>query len=393
MKTVMRAIAVLIVLASLSFGQTGGGTTTGGGQGAAAFGSIQTNTILDANGNPFILSTGTPSAVDSITITNAAAANPATVIIGATGTDTNIHLEHLPKGNGANLFNAGTAANPSIGFVGATTTGFHLFSTLGVVFDQAGTAELCLGCQTNIGGTNQGGLNSAAANPIGWSSTGDPTATSDTLFGRGGAAATFAFGGNTAAAPTDQTVRSITSRGGTDTNTAGSQLSILAGAGTGTASPKMLLFKGDNFGTGSGTTIHPAVTRHAIEGSATLTSGAAKTIISAPLATKTGQGGHVYYSIEGINSTDICVTSGDIAYAAVNKAGVFTNTVSAIGDASTACTTGTLTVTWAWTGANPDLLQATATLSLGSPTSFKMVYEVSNTTGGNGDITITADGT
>jgi hypothetical protein len=58
------------------------------------------NTITDANGNPFIASSHTASAVDSITITNAAAANPAVVSIGATGSDTNITLELLGKGSG-----------------------------------------------------------------------------------------------------------------------------------------------------------------------------------------------------------------------------------------------------------------------------------------------------
>lgn len=66
------------------------------------------STIDDANGNPFIASSATASAVDSITITNAAAANPATVTISATGSDTNINLNLAPKG-------AGTVGVPSNG--------------------------------------------------------------------------------------------------------------------------------------------------------------------------------------------------------------------------------------------------------------------------------------
>lgn len=57
-------------------------------------------TINDANGNPFIKSSATTSAVDSILITNAATANPATVQIGINGTDTNVNLELLAKGSG-----------------------------------------------------------------------------------------------------------------------------------------------------------------------------------------------------------------------------------------------------------------------------------------------------
>lgn len=56
--------------------------------------------ITDANGNPFVISSATASAVDSLTITNAATANPATVQIAATGSDTNINLSLIGKGTG-----------------------------------------------------------------------------------------------------------------------------------------------------------------------------------------------------------------------------------------------------------------------------------------------------
>lgn len=59
--------------------------------------------VRDANGNVFIDSSSTASAVDSVTITNAATANPATVTVGATGTDTNVNLSLVPKGTGAVL--------------------------------------------------------------------------------------------------------------------------------------------------------------------------------------------------------------------------------------------------------------------------------------------------
>ena len=56
--------------------------------------------IKDGNGNPFITSSATASAVDSITVTNAATADPATVDIAATGSDSNINLSLTPKGTG-----------------------------------------------------------------------------------------------------------------------------------------------------------------------------------------------------------------------------------------------------------------------------------------------------
>lgn len=58
-----------------------------------------TTAINDANGNEAIKVTATSSAVNEITITNAATANdPA---ISATGTDTNINLSLLSKGTGS----------------------------------------------------------------------------------------------------------------------------------------------------------------------------------------------------------------------------------------------------------------------------------------------------
>ena len=62
--------------------------------------SLLTSTLKDANGNPVLVSSATASAVDGVTFTNAATANPATVTIGATGSDTNINLSLAAKGTG-----------------------------------------------------------------------------------------------------------------------------------------------------------------------------------------------------------------------------------------------------------------------------------------------------
>lgn len=69
--------------------------------------------IKDGNGNVFLLSTATASAVDSLTITNAAAANPATVALTTSGTDSNINLNLVSKGTGIVKVN-GTAATVTI---------------------------------------------------------------------------------------------------------------------------------------------------------------------------------------------------------------------------------------------------------------------------------------
>ena len=79
---------------------------------------LKVTTISDANGNPFLVSSATASAVDSVTVTNAATANPATVTIAASGSDANINLNLVSKGSGAVQCNGTTCAtgsfNPTI---------------------------------------------------------------------------------------------------------------------------------------------------------------------------------------------------------------------------------------------------------------------------------------
>lgn len=103
-----------------------------------------TTGISDANGNGMHRFTATASAVDCWTWINAATANPATIELQATacsGADANIHLKFTPLGTGANIFNSGTAANPSIVFVAGTTTGFFSGSSTAAFFSASGVVK------------------------------------------------------------------------------------------------------------------------------------------------------------------------------------------------------------------------------------------------------------
>jgi hypothetical protein len=66
-----------------------------------------TTGLLDTNGNEIVLFTATGSAVNEITVTNAAATG--TPSIAATGTDTNISLNLVSKGSGVVQINGSTA--------------------------------------------------------------------------------------------------------------------------------------------------------------------------------------------------------------------------------------------------------------------------------------------
>src|SRR5208283_2469724 len=56
--------------------------------------------VNDTNGNTMIGFTPTASAVDSVSVTNAATGNPATVTLGINGTDANVNLNLVSKGTG-----------------------------------------------------------------------------------------------------------------------------------------------------------------------------------------------------------------------------------------------------------------------------------------------------
>lgn len=72
-------------------------------------------TVPSTNAQPSFTVGNVASAVDGVTITPAATANPATVIVAGTGTDANIHLQLNSKGTGAvKVFTPGANAQPSV---------------------------------------------------------------------------------------------------------------------------------------------------------------------------------------------------------------------------------------------------------------------------------------
>lgn len=77
--------------------------------------------IADANGNELLIFDTVTSAVNELTLANAATGGMPT--ISATGGDTNIHAKFTPKGTGGLTFTAGTRANPTIRFDTANNSG------------------------------------------------------------------------------------------------------------------------------------------------------------------------------------------------------------------------------------------------------------------------------
>ena len=83
-------------------------------QGNLTAASLISSTIKDANGNPFLSSTATASAVDSLTVTPSATGTPGVVIFGTTGADANISFNLVSKGTGNVVFPIQNAASSVI---------------------------------------------------------------------------------------------------------------------------------------------------------------------------------------------------------------------------------------------------------------------------------------
>ena len=83
--------------------------------------------IADANGNEEVIFVTTASAVNELTVTNAATAG--TPSVAATGGDTNISLNLVPKGTGTVQANAVPVALARLGLNTQTTTAYTLVAT------------------------------------------------------------------------------------------------------------------------------------------------------------------------------------------------------------------------------------------------------------------------
>lgn len=93
--------------------------------------------VIDTNGNELLKVTATASAVNEVTLANAAAGNaPA---LSATGGDTNISIALTPKGTGGIVFSAGAVGTPAITTSGDLNTGIYFPGADRVGFSTGGT--------------------------------------------------------------------------------------------------------------------------------------------------------------------------------------------------------------------------------------------------------------
>jgi len=96
--------------------------------------------VIDTNGNELLKVTATASAVNELTLANAATGNaPA---LSATGGDTNIGIALTPKGTGGVVFPAGAVGTPAITTTGDLNTGIFFPAADTIAFAEGGAEAM-----------------------------------------------------------------------------------------------------------------------------------------------------------------------------------------------------------------------------------------------------------
>jgi hypothetical protein len=124
---------------TLTLGESGDTITIPSG---ATFSATLTAPVIDEindnNGNEEIIFTTTASAVNELTIANAATGTSPT--ISATGSDTNIGINLTPKGTGGIVLGAGAVGTPALTTSGDLNTGIFFSAADTIDFAEGGVA-------------------------------------------------------------------------------------------------------------------------------------------------------------------------------------------------------------------------------------------------------------
>lgn len=263
----------------------------------------------------------------------------------------------------------GTAAAPSVAWAGDTTDGFYKSADNYLRWTAAGAGRLEIGTQISL--TDSGAIQFCA---------GSLDSARD-LSLRRAAAATLQLGAANSATPVGQTLQAQGSRGGTDTDVAGANLTIRSGAGTGVATGSSLIFQtptatttgsvaqtqvnrlvlsvGGNYITG---VLYPSAADTYALGivssawtnlylsRATLGSKSKAIVDATPTAVATftiadgaTYGGKLIYNIVSTQGTAKQRLDGEARFSATREGSTYTVTINEIGTQTLAAAAGTLT--------------------------------------------------
>lgn len=252
------------------------GTASGNLVSGGALGTPSSGTLTNATGLPAAGVVGTAAILTGNAFTGS---NSTTLSIAATSTDGRVLQNTTAAAAGAQQWSPrlrltgqgwktnATAASQSVDWIvenvpvqgaaaptsnlafsfsvdgGAYTRALNLTYASSVTTIDAGANGLLI----SSGNNQRAYLDStsfrvANNNFIGFSSATTPANSADAMFGRA-AAATIQQGAANAASPVAQILQSQGSRSGTDSNVAGGNFTVRAGAGTGNATPSSLIFQ------------------------------------------------------------------------------------------------------------------------------------------------------
>lgn len=116
--------------------------------------------------------------------------------------------------------------------------------------------------------------------------------------------------------------------------------------------------------------------RYAAGNGKALTDNTSADVVSMTLASLTGTGGIIKYTITATDGTDIQVETGTVTISAVNKAAAFTVAVTEASQQSVSA--GTLATTWAISSATPTVISVTADTSLSSSLVLALTFTFEN---------------
>ncbi len=171
------------------------------------------------------------------------------------------------------------------------------------------------------------------------------------------------------------------------TDLTGGALNLFPGYSTGLGRAFVSIKKGGVALT-SGSTLNTFVDGLIIGGFKALTDAMPINILSIAVASNTMASGILNFTIEAKDATNLQLDTGHLTYAVVNKAGVFTTILTDNNkDNEQILTTGSVTVTFALTSANPAVLSINVNTSLTPSAGFPRInFSIQNL--GNQAITL-----
>lgn len=333
-----RLLAILLLLSACGFAQTtcvncGGGAYASGGTGTI-------NVLLKGDGAGF----GQNSSITD-NATTVQTALPLNLTQAASTTNAIIQLNSV--------------ATAGLMFGSANQVGLKANATTWLAVDTSSTQALNL---------PSGGL-------FGWSSsTTFGAAAVDVMMGRRGAASLRFGNPDNNGAVNAQTIGVQNAVTGTDLP--GADFTIAGPLGTGAGAPHAVNIQGSNV-LGTGGTSQTEVLSLGTRWFKALTNNTVTTVANVADASNTAAVVIVHYGIEIFDGTNLQWETGLAMCGVVNKAGAFAqNTCTKSGNAQ-GLGSGTLTVTWTITGANPALLQVNSNSSL-TTTTNRLYYNIEN---------------